>query len=85
MDGKPLGDIHSDVYKIANSIKGVSNTEKCIVRKMGLDYIVELHIWVNGDISVREGHDIAHAVKNKLTASDHSIIDAIIHVEPDTI
>ncbi len=85
MDGKPLGDIHSDVYKIANSTKGVSNTEKCIVRKMGLDYIVELHIWVNGNLSVAEGHNIAHDVKNKLLASTLSINDAIIHVEPDNI
>ncbi len=85
MDAKPLGNIHSDIYKIANTVNGVSNTEKCIVRKMGLDYIVELHVRVKGNISVTKGHDIAHSVKDKLITSDLSISDAIIHVEPDSI
>lgn len=82
MDVKPIGNIHNDVYILANSVEGVVNTEKCIARKMGLDFIIELHVRVDGNETVSEGHRIAHLVKDKLISSSLNITDAIIHVEP---
>ena len=37
---------------------------------------------VKGDISVREGHDIAHDVKRAIRASDPRIVDVLVHIEP---
>ena len=42
------------------------------VRKMGLSFYVDLHVRVDGDISVRDGHDIAHAVKRAIQETDRA-------------
>jgi len=56
--------------------------EKCRVRKMGLDFYVDLHVGVNGGISVREGHQIAHQVKTAIQQTDSRIADVLVHIEP---
>ncbi len=61
---------------------GVINTEKCHVRKVGMRYFVDLHLIVDGKISVGEGHDIAHRLKDNLQANIPHIADVLIHVEP---
>lgn len=71
------------IREIAAKVNGVVNTEKCFVRKIGMDYFVDLHIHVNGDISVREGHDISHKVKDAIIADFTEVYDVLIHIEPD--
>jgi divalent metal cation (Fe/Co/Zn/Cd) transporter len=39
---------------------------------------------VHGDMTVRDGHQIAHRVKDALIASDRNVMDAVVHVEPAT-
>ena len=63
---------------------GVREVEKCLVRKMGLSFYVDLHVGVDGNISVREGHHIAHEVKRAIQASDPRFADVLVHVEPAT-
>jgi len=63
---------------------GVRSTEKCYVRKMGMYYLVDLHVIVNGELSVVEGHTIAHHVKNLLKLDYPELIDVLIHIEPDS-
>jgi divalent metal cation (Fe/Co/Zn/Cd) transporter len=60
----------------------VINIEKCYIRKMGLDFYVDLHVGVDGNISVRDGHAIAHEVKRAIQATDARIADVLVHVEP---
>ena len=54
----------------------------CRVRKSGLGLWVDIHVEVCGDITVREGHSIAHRVKDALMASKHHVMDALVHIEP---
>jgi divalent metal cation (Fe/Co/Zn/Cd) transporter len=49
---------------------------------MGFDYFADLHIQVDQNLSVGEGHRIAHLVKDKILASDLSVKDVLIHIEP---
>ncbi|MEY2559021.1 MAG: hypothetical protein QOE34_2446, partial [Verrucomicrobiota bacterium] len=42
----------------------------------------DLHIRVNGGISVRDGHDLAHQVKDAIKGTDSRIADVLVHVEP---
>ena len=65
-----------------SAVEGVCEVEKCLVRKMGLNFYVDLHVAVNGAISVRDGHDIAHEVKNAIRSTDARIADVLVHVEP---
>ncbi|MGC2352492.1 MAG: cation diffusion facilitator family transporter, partial [Candidatus Udaeobacter sp.] len=63
MDTAPQGKFVRSIRKTARSIPGVIEVEKCRARKMGLDFYVDLHVGVDGSISVHEGHEIAHRVK----------------------
>lgn len=67
----------------ASLVEGVSNIEKCRVRKSGFVRIADLHVRVPGDCTVREGHRIAHEVKDKLLDGDFQLADVTVHIEPD--
>ncbi len=64
-------------------VKGVIDTEKCHVRKIGMSYHVDLHAIVDRNISVRDGHEIAHQLKNKILEELPDIADVFIHIEPN--
>jgi cation diffusion facilitator family transporter len=81
-DAAPPGDIDSAVRRVASAVPGVAALEKCFVRKMGFDLYVDLHVVVDGDLPVREGHRIAHRVKDAILASDSRIAEVLVHVEP---
>jgi cation diffusion facilitator family transporter len=82
MDTAPGGKIVRSIRVVASSVPGVVEVEKCRARKMGLDYYVDLHVGVDGNISVHEGHEIAHRVKSAIQASDSRIADVLVHIEP---
>jgi cation diffusion facilitator family transporter len=82
MDTAPRGEIVDSVKAAARSVPGVIEIEKCFIRKMGLSFYVDLHVLVNGDISVREGHRIAHQVKRAIQLAEARIANVLVHVEP---
>ena len=84
MDTAPRGEMADNVRGTAAKVPGVCGVEKCLLRKMGLYYYVDLHVGVDGAISVRDGHDIAHEVKSAIQAMDPRIADVLVHVEPAT-
>ena len=82
MDAAPPEQLQQEIRTLAASVPGVVRVEKCHSRKSGLGFIVEIHIEVDGELSVRRGHDIAHAVVDRLKASALSIEKVVAHVEP---
>ena len=70
------------VSSAARSVPGVIEIEKCRARKMGLDFYVDLHVGVDGEISVHEGHEIAHRVKDAIQRRDPRVADVLVHIEP---
>src|SRR6266700_3272876 len=82
MDTAPRGKIVRSIRQTARSVPGVIDVEKCRARKMGLDFYVDLHVGVDGSISVYEGHEIAHQVKRAIQQSDSRIADVLVHIEP---
>jgi cation diffusion facilitator family transporter len=82
MDAAPSKEIVGRVRNLAGQNPNVRKVEKCFVRKMGFDYFVDIHIQVDGNLSVTEGHAIAHAVKSTLLESNLRIKDVLVHVEP---
>jgi cation diffusion facilitator family transporter len=82
MDSAPGGKIVRSIHTVASSVPGVVEVEKCHARKMGLDYYVDLHVGVDGNISVHEGHEIAHRVKAAIQQSDSRVADVLVHIEP---
>lgn len=63
-------------------VDGVLGTEKCFIRKAGMKYHVDLHAIVDGEISVKKGHDIAHNLKDFLRDEIPNLGHVLIHVEP---
>jgi cation diffusion facilitator family transporter len=82
MDTAPGGKIVAPIRAVASSVPGVVEVEKCHARKMGLDYYVDLHVGVDGNISVHDGHQIAHRVKSAIQQSDSRVADVLVHIEP---
>jgi cation diffusion facilitator family transporter len=82
MDTAPAGKIVKSILAVASSVPGVVEVEKCYARKMGLDYYVDLHVGVDGNISVHQGHEIAHRVKSAIQQSDSRVADVLVHIEP---
>ncbi|HMF46060.1 MAG TPA: cation diffusion facilitator family transporter [Candidatus Udaeobacter sp.] len=82
MDTAPAGKFVGSILAVASSVPGVVEVEKCYARKMGLDYYVDLHVGVDGNISVHEGHEIAHRVKSAIQQSNSRIADVLVHIEP---
>ena len=82
MDTAPRGRIITSICQKARSVPGVIDVEKCYARKMGLDFYVDLHVGVDGNISVSQGHEIAHQVKRAIQQSDSRIADVLVHIEP---
>jgi cation diffusion facilitator family transporter len=82
MDTAPGGRIIKSIRAVAGSVPGVVEVEKCQVRKMGLDYYVDLHVGVDGNISVHDGHEIAHRVKTAIQQSESRVADVLVHIEP---
>jgi cation diffusion facilitator family transporter len=70
------------VRTMASTIPGVRGVEKLWVRKSGLEYFVDIHIEVDPDLTVAEGHRIGHIVKARLTGCFASIRDVLVHLEP---
>lgn len=85
LDEHLYDDMIAKIRDIALTVNGVIDTEKCHVRKTGMTYFVDLHLTVNGKITVSEGHDIAHLLKDTLQGHMPEIADVLIHVEPDDL
>lgn len=84
MDATPTQLLKEEIIKVANSVDGVIASEKCLIRKMGFDYFIDIHIIVDGNLSVYDGHDISHKVKDKLSDTFSQINNVLVHVEPAT-
>lgn len=82
MDEHIYPDLVKEIRKQAMIVEGVKGTEKCYVRKAGMSFHVDLHLRVDGELTVTEGHTIAHEVKNALKEQIPEIADVLIHVEP---
>lgn len=83
MDTAVPAEFEAEVRAIARAVPGVLALDKCRVRKSGLSHLVDIQVRVDGGMTVREGHDIAHAVKDALLDSaPHAISDVSVHVEP---
>jgi cation diffusion facilitator family transporter len=75
-------EIRERIRQLAKSVPGVDGVDLLRVRQSGLALWVDIHVEVEGDMSVREGHEIAHLVKDALLHSDLRILDALVHIEP---
>ena len=82
MDEHFYDDLVEDIRRISLTVEGIISTEKCFIRKVGMIYHVDLHAKVNGSISVTDGHNLAHQLKDTLRAEIPQLGHVLIHIEP---
>jgi cation diffusion facilitator family transporter len=83
LDTAPPPDIEQHVRVVAASVPGVVGLEKCFVRKVGFRYYVDLHVVVDGDLTVRSGHMISHRVEDRVLAEVGRVAKVLVHIEPE--
>ena len=82
LDEQAPGEVIEGIMAAARAVEGVDNVEKCRVRKSGLSLIADIHVRVQGEVTVTDGHFIAHRVKDALMGGGYNILDVTVHIEP---
>ena len=82
MDTAPDRELIEQIRNLAKKIPGVDDIDKCFVRKMGYQFFVDIHVVVDGQMTVEHSHKIGHDVKDKLRAEIPAVRDVLVHVEP---
>ncbi|MEG0915438.1 MAG: cation diffusion facilitator family transporter [Myroides sp.] len=82
MDENVYQDLINEIKMKSVEVDGIEGTEKCFVRKSGSKYHVDLHAMVSGKLTVTEGHDTAHRLKDYLRHHIPNLGHVLIHVEP---
>ncbi|SUP53740.1 Ferrous-iron efflux pump FieF [Weeksella virosa] len=83
MDEHLYDELIENIKTITLQVPGVLGTDKANIRKSGMMYFVDLHVIVDKGISVGEGHEISHLVKDLIKFKIPEIADVLIHIEPD--
>ena len=83
MDEHLYDDLVLEIREFSMMVEGVKGTEKCFIRKAGMKYHVDLHAKVSANISVKQGHEIAHQLKDSLRKAIPQLGHVLIHIEPD--
>ncbi len=82
MDEHLYDDLVEEIRVASLEVEGILDTEKCFVRKAGMKYHIELHAIVDGGLTVKEGHDLSHRLKDALHIKIPTLGHILIHIEP---
>jgi cation diffusion facilitator family transporter len=83
MDEHLYDDLIEQIRIVSLQVDGIIDTEKCFIRKAGMQYHVDLHAIVDSNSTVKEGHDLAHKLKDTLREEIPELGHVLIHVEPN--
>lgn len=72
-----------DIESRILSHKDVKGVHKLRTRKLASSIYIDLHLEVDGRLSVIQGHDISEEVKTDLIRNNPNIIDVMVHLEPE--
>lgn len=83
MDTVASDEVYAKIKQITLKHPEIKNAENCRIRKSGLQYLLDIEIQVDPEITVRESHQIAHELEDILKEDNTlHIVDVIVHVEP---
>jgi len=79
--GAPAKDLEQ-IIGIALGVESVRHVHAVRTRYVGSRLAVDLHVKVDGNLTVREGHEISETVKEELLAKGPDLVDVVVHLEP---
>ncbi len=83
VDSAPPDDVLERIARCLDGTGGVNSHHELRARLMGGRVAVDVHLLVDPEMSVREGHDIAEEAKRRVLACGCDVIEVVVHVEPD--
>lgn len=82
LDAAPGKEIINDIREHIVPTEGVVGYHAFRVRSVGDMYEVDMHLQVDGEKTVDEGHEIAAQVKRNILEKHEEVLDVLVHVEP---
>lgn len=76
-------DVEDEILSIIESVEGVDNVHDLRTRRSGPDIIIDVHIVVDPDMSVRDAHDITSVAETAVRQKYGESTQLSIHVEPN--
>jgi cation diffusion facilitator family transporter len=70
------------IEEVALTTENVSEVHDVRSRKIGQTIFLDMHVLVDGNIPVKEGHFISEQVKKNLMEYNSDILDVMVHIEP---
>ena len=75
-------EVEQEILQLAASVEGVNEPHDLRTRRIGNHYAIELHILMDGNISLSEAHDTASEVEDLLRQHYGEETHIAVHVEP---
>lgn len=82
MDEAPPAPVLRVIRRVALGTPGVIRLDKCLGRRSGTGYYLDLHLEVNRNLPLRDAHAIGHRVKQRLLDALPAVRDVLTHIEP---
>ena len=75
--------VENEILSLAGTVMGVAQPHDLRTRRLGNHYAIELHILMDGDMTLREAHDKATEVEDLLKQRYGKETHVAVHVEPE--
>ncbi len=82
MDGIKDNKIYDIIFKAIDSVEGVKNPHRVVVRNVGHKLKIGADIEVDGSLSLNAAHELSHQVEQSIRSKIDNLFDVTIHVEP---
>jgi cation diffusion facilitator family transporter len=82
MDRLPEAHVVETIANAATSVSDVRAIEKLKVRKVGLQYAVDLHVQADPHMSLHDAHIVSGKVKGAIRTAMPTVDAVLIHMEP---
>ena len=73
------------VREVVQSVPEVLGCEKIRTRGSADYAFLDLHLWLNGNMSLQDAHATSHVVKDRLMTKFPQLVDVVIHIEPPPV
>lgn len=82
MDGTRDSAIYEKIFEIIDSVEGAHHPHRVRARNIGHKIMIAIDLEVDGELTLREAHEIAHRVEDTLKSKIDNVFDVAIHIEP---
>jgi cation diffusion facilitator family transporter len=82
MDGVKDISVYRKIFEAVAQVSGASHPHRVRSRQIGNLYMIYLDVEVDGNITLNEAHDIAHAVEASIYKAIENVYDIVVHIEP---